>query len=211
LIGADKTVRGCGIKGALDEFIAKTLGRLGLHYTLAGDGRRDESALSGALDLLDGVDRGQAGDGCAMFFHFADYVVDNLVVDERPDRIVHQDYVVGCSLKLSQSICNRLLAMLAALNHHDLSSDLLFFQLPAELLHLAFAQGHHDLGDPGVAREDPQGMNNDGDAVNLEELFGSGCFLAGGRHTSAQTGGGDDDDHLHLRSSVRTKSIATLL
>jgi hypothetical protein len=39
-------------------------------------------------------------------------------------------------------------------------------------------------------------------------LFGSGCFLAGGRHARAQTGGGDDDDHLHLL--VRTKKYSNI-
>src|SRR5215472_18108826 len=87
--------------------------------------------------------------------------------------------------------------MLAALHHLYFGSQLLQIELAAKLLHLALAQGHHNLADLLVPCKDAQRVDEDGGAADLEELFGRRDFLAGGRHARTQPGRGYDNNHLH--------------
>src|SRR5260370_32272039 len=159
-------------------------------------------APSGAFDLFDGIDRGQAGDGSAVFFHLADDAVDDLVVHERPDSIVHQDYVLRRSLKMSQRVGYRLLAMFTALHNRDFTGQVLFRQLAVELFHLTRPESHDNLSNRGVPGKHPQGVNDDGNTLYLKELLRRGCFLAGARPTAAQYRGGHSGRSPPSSSSV---------
>src|SRR5581483_7662709 len=69
LIGSEKTVCHGFREGAFQKAAAEALRRLRLHNVLARDGGSDESAVSRALYLFDGVYSGQAHDGSVMFFN----------------------------------------------------------------------------------------------------------------------------------------------
>ncbi len=88
LVGAHEAVGGGFGKGALQQSVAKSLGRLRQYDELAGNGGCDQGAVGGAFDLLDGIDGGKADDGGAMFDDRVDGAVDGGGIDERSDRIV---------------------------------------------------------------------------------------------------------------------------
>jgi hypothetical protein len=117
------------------------------------------------------------------------HIGDNFVIDERPHGVMHQDNVVGLGFEAGNRIRHRLLPVLAALHHLHPGAELFFFQLRAEAGHLIFAQRHNNLADLPVAREDPQGMNQNRRAVDLKKLLGWSAFFPGRRHAGAKSGG----------------------
>jgi hypothetical protein len=82
-VGAEEAVGGGLGEGALEQAAAEALRGLGEDDEFAGDGGGDESAVGGALDLLDGVDGGQADDGGAVLDDGVDGAVDGGLVSMR--------------------------------------------------------------------------------------------------------------------------------
>ena len=113
-VGTDETIgRGLG-ESALQETIPEALRSLREHDELAGNGGGDQGAVRGALDLLDGVDRGHSDDGGAVLDDGVDGAVDGGGIDERADGIVDEDNVVGLGGEGEKGVGNGLLAMVTA-------------------------------------------------------------------------------------------------
>ena len=123
LVGADKAVRRGFGEGLLQQAEAEALRGLRQDDELAGDGGRDEGAVGGALDLLDGVDGGQADDGRAEFDDSVDGAVDGGRVDERTDGVVDQDDVVGVGGECGEGVRDGLLAVVAACYDANAAGD----------------------------------------------------------------------------------------
>src|SRR6185437_10200332 len=96
--------------------------------------------------------------------------------------------------------------MLTTFYYFHLGAELFFFQLAAETLYFIFAQRNHNLADLLVTREDPQRVDDNGDALNLKELFCRNTFFPHRRHARAKTCCRVDDNDLH----TGVRSITTL-
>src|SRR3974377_538065 len=81
-VGAEESVGGGFIEGLLQQAEAKALRRLRQYHTLAGNGGQHDCAVSGAVNLLHGVDRGNAGNRGAIPLDRLAYAVDGFVVDD---------------------------------------------------------------------------------------------------------------------------------
>ncbi len=113
LIGALEAVGGRFGKGSTEQVTTKALRRLREDDVFARDGGGDESAVRGALDLLDGVDGGQADDGCAVLEDGVEGAVDGGRVDERTDGIVDEDEIVRRGGQSGERVGDRLLARIS--------------------------------------------------------------------------------------------------
>src|SRR5436305_14816354 len=100
--------------------------------------------------------------------------------------------------------------MFTAFHYLDLFSQLFFFQLAAEALHLILAQRYHNLADLLVAGKHAQRVDHDWRPADLKKLLCGRAFFAGWRHACAKTGSGNDDCYLHYCDLIGEKSIATL-
>src|SRR5580658_7503206 len=103
----------------------------------------------------------------------------------------------------------RLLPVFAAFDQLQLFLQNIFaglLQAAAKAGNLTRTQGNAYLGHLGAGSELAQGMNEDGRAGQLGELFGWGYVFrsgAGGRtHARAQTGRGNNHNYLHGGLSV---------
>src|SRR5271170_2956264 len=86
-VGSDEFVGGGFGEGAPEQMAAEALGSLRLHDVFARDGRGDDGAVGGALDLLDGVDGGQPDDSCVVLLDRANSALDGGCVDEGTDGV----------------------------------------------------------------------------------------------------------------------------
>src|ERR1700722_19724688 len=104
--------------------------------------------MGSALDLLDGVDGGQADDRGAMLDDRVDGAVDGGGIDEGPGRIVHQDHIVlpaaGIGYQLCQGVTHRLLAEIAAFDDTDFVAQAELGDLRPHTLNLRLAYGDED-------------------------------------------------------------------
>ncbi len=188
-VGADEAVGGGLGEGALEEAAAEALGSLGEDHEFAGDGRGDDGSVGGALDLLDGVDGGQADDGRAVGDDGVDGAVDGRGVDERAHGIVDEDNVVFVALEGGEGVGYGLLAVFAASDDVDAVAETEFLGVFGDLdlyaLDVGGAYGDVDGGDARNGGEGAQGVNEDGESAQFEELLG-----LGGGHACAEAGGG---------------------
>ena len=126
LVGAGELVGGGFGEGAAQQAVARSLRSLRLDDALARDGCGDDGAVGGALDLLDGVHRGQADDGGAVLGDGVDGAVDGGGIDERAGGVVDEDDVVlaaaGLGDELGERVADGLLADVAALDDVDLAA-----------------------------------------------------------------------------------------
>src|SRR5271156_1089292 len=172
LVGADEFI-GWGLgKGAPEEMAAETLGSLRLHDVFAGNGGGDDGSVGGALDLLDGVDGGQADDGSVVLFDGADGALDGGCVDERTDSVVNKDDVVGVAFDGIERIRYALLAIVTAFNDMDPAGESVVTDLRRETVHFARAHGHIHGSDPWHFGKCTQSMDENRDASQFEELLG---------------------------------------
>ena len=108
----------------------------------------------GALDLLDGVDRGPAGNRRVVFFGRLDDVLNDFGGNKGTHGIVHQDDVVRIGGQGLQRVRDGVLAMLAAFDQlQRLFQDfwILLFELGAKAGDLVLTQGDDDLMNGGLA------------------------------------------------------------
>ena len=68
---------------------------------------------------------------------------------------------------------------------------------------LGVSDGNVDGRDGGDGEEGSQGVHQDGQAFELEELLGHAA--CGVRHAGADSGGGDDDEDGHGNRSITLK------
>jgi len=201
-VGAEEAVCFGFGEGSLEEVASEALRGLGEDDEFAWDGGGDEGAVGGALDLFDGVDGGQADDGCAVFQDGVDGAVDGPGVDEGADRVVDEDDVVFLAVEGGEGVGYGFLAVFAACDDVDAVAEAEFFRVLGNLDLYAFdlAGAHRDV-DRGNARdggEGAQGVDEDGQSAQFEELLG-----LGGGHARAEAGGWEDDKYLHNLRSIQ--------
>src|SRR5262249_49667403 len=115
-VGSEKAIRRSFIENFFDHVVAKSLGSLSQDYRGSRNCRLDDGALGGAFDLLDSVDRRQAGNRSTILLGASNDVVDNFGRDQGPHGIVYKDDVIRSSIDGVQSVLHRLLPMLTANN-----------------------------------------------------------------------------------------------
>ncbi len=200
-VGADEAVcRGLG-KGALERSAAEALRGLGEDYEFARNGGGDERAVGRSFDLLDGVDGGKPNDGCSVFDDGVDGAVDGFGVDERANGVVDEDDVVFRAVERGQGVGYGFLAIFSPFDHVNAAGELefcaVFGDLSFDALDLTGADGDVDGGDARDGGEGAQGVDEDGQSPQFEELLG-----LGGGHARAQAGGWKDDEYLHNQWSI---------
>ena len=175
------------------------------------DGRCDEGAVGGALDLLDGVDGGGGDDGGAMLLDGGDGAVDGGLVDKRTNGIVYEDDVlIACRWKCGERIGDRLLAIVAADDDMDLSGELVLGQHGGDPGLLRLADGNVDSGNGRYVEEGTERVDQDGKTFELEKLLGDGCGNSSGSsmgHAGADAGCGDDDKYGHGNRSITLRAF----
>jgi len=158
----------------------------------------NQRPVGGPLDLLDGIDGRHAHDGRAMFDHRVDSPLDGGGVDQRAHSVVHQNNIVRLGGKSGHGVGNRLLAIVAAFHHVDLASEAVLGNLGLDALDLRLAHGHKNGRHARHRSKGAQRMNQDGDPVKRQKLFG----LRPG-HTSSKPGGGKNHKYLHIAWSIQ--------
>lgn len=201
LVCAEEAVGGSLSEGALEEAEAETLGSLGEDDEFAGDGGGDERAVGGALDLLDGIDGGQADDGRAELGDGVDGAVDGGRVDQGADGIVDEDQVVGLGGQRGEGVGDGLLAAVSAFDDVDAGGEAglggILGDLGLDAIDLRSADGDVDGGDARDGGEGAQGMDEDGLAAEREELLGLGAG-----HAGSETSSRKNDEYLHNSWSI---------
>ncbi len=196
-IGTYKAIGSGFGEGALEQPIAEALGGLREHDVLARDGGGDQGAVGGALDLLDGVDGRHADDGGAEFGNGVDGAVDCGRVDERTNGVVHQDDVIGLGGQRGQGVGDRLLSVVATFDHMHAIGKSVFGNLRLNAVDFGVADGDVDRGDAGDGSEGAERVDEDGHALEGQELLG---LRAG--HPGPQSGSGKDYEYLHNSWSI---------
>src|SRR5208283_3000190 len=209
LVGTNEAIVGGFIKSFLQDVKAKALRSLRHHDAGARDGGFDERALGSSFHLFHGVDGGQSRDGGSMFMRGLDDTSDDFGRDQRANGIVHQNDIFGIGRGAGQCVGHGVLTMLSAFDHlQALAQDFreLLFDLGAKAGNLVLAQSNDDFVDSRSGGELTQGVDKNGHASQLFELLAGrllpGFCGRGRRHARAQSGGGDDDKHLHTGDSV---------
>lgn len=197
LVGAEEAIRGGFGKGALEEAEAEALGSLGEDDELAGDGRGDEGSVGGSLDLLDGVNGGQADDGRAEFGDGIDGAVDGGRVNEGTDGVVDEDDVVGLGRQGGKSMSDGLLACIAALHDMDAGVEAVLGDLGLDAVDLRLADGDVDGRDARDRGKGTQGMDQDGQPAERKKLLGLGAS-----HAGSEASGRKNDENLHIGWSI---------
>jgi hypothetical protein len=197
-VGADELV-GCGFgEGLAHERDGCALRGLGVNDEFAGDGGGDEGAVGGALDLLDGVDGGEADDGGAVLFDHGDGALDGLGLDHGADGVVDDDDVVGCGGgQGGEGVGDGVLACVAAGDDVDAVVQLVLGDEVGDAVLFGGADGYVDRRNAREGEEGLQGVDEDGQALELEELLRD-ATVAGG-HAGADSGGGEDDEYGHRK------------
>ena len=152
----------------------------------------DQGAMGGALNLLDGVNSGQADNGGAEFLNGIDCAVDGGRVDQRAHGVVDENDVVRLGGERIQGIGDRLLAVVATFYNmrRDLRNRTL--QPGPERARSQAPHGYIDRRHPLHRGKRAQRMDQDGEPREREKLFG---LRAG--HARAQPGGGKNYEYLH--------------
>ena len=147
LVGAGEAI-GFGFgEGALQDGPAEALRRLRLHDVLARDRGADDGAVRGALDLLDGVDGGQADDGGAMLGNGFDGARDGVGVDQGADGVVHQHDVIVLRLHGRKGASDGFLTAVAAFDDSDAAGELVFGDDGLDTFNFRGADRDHDGAD----------------------------------------------------------------
>ena len=148
-VGSNEAVS-CGlVECFLQNIVAEALRGLRQHYPLPRQRCCDQSAVGCAFDLLDCVDRWQAGDRGAVFLRSADHVMNYFPGDEWTNRIVHEDDVVIRSGDRVQRVRYRVLPVIAAFDQMNvflLNVFAFFFQPGAESFDFIAAQRNINFG-----------------------------------------------------------------
>src|SRR5213595_1522434 len=76
-IGSEKSIGRCFVECLLDYAVPEALRGLCHHYALTRDCRLNQRTVGCALDLLHGIDGGQARDSCPVFSSCFDYFPGN--------------------------------------------------------------------------------------------------------------------------------------
>ena len=96
------------------------------------------------MNLLDRVDRDNADDGGSCFIRFSNHLAQGLLIDERPDRIVHS-HKIRVRGNPGQRVLNGLLPAVATLHKVNGLSRTFRFQVLPYPLEILLAQRHKDL------------------------------------------------------------------
>lgn len=197
LVGAEETVGGGLGEGVLEDRVAEALGGLRLDDELARNGGGDQSAVSGTLDLLDGVDGGQTDDGRAVFLNGVDGAVNGSRLDQRPDGVVDQHDILGRGRQGGQSIGNRGLAILAAFDDVNLGGQAMLGDLRLDTLDLGGADGN-------IYSRDALDRGEGAKRVDENRLAGESEKLLRLRpgHAGAEASGGKNREYLHNSWSI---------
>jgi len=157
--------------------------------------------VGGSLDLLDGVDGRQADDCRAVLDDGVDGAVDGFGVDEGADGVVDEDDVVFGTIERGEGVGYGFLAVFATFDYENAVGEMEFIGVLGDLrlnaLYLIGADGDVDGGDARDGGEGAQGVDEDGQSPQFEELLG-----LGGGHARAQAGGWKDDEYLHNQWSI---------
>jgi tRNA(Ile)-lysidine synthase len=154
--------------------------------------------VRGAFNLLDGIDRWHAYDGGAVLNDRVDGAIDGGWVNQRANRIMYQDDVVGRSGDGIEGVRYRLLAMVTARYHSHPAVEAVFRYLGLHAFHLRLAHRDDDRRYPLNRGEGAQGVNQDGNAIEHEKLF----RLRPG-HPCAQARSGKYHKYLHNSWSIQ--------
>jgi hypothetical protein len=183
-----------------------------MHDQLAGDGGGDQRAVGGALDLLDGVDGRHADDGCAVLLDGVDGAGYSFGIYQRPDSVVDQHDVVGRGAgQRGEGVGDGVLAGVAAGDDVDLAfvvqvAELVLGQHLGEAVLLGGAHGDVDARHARHGEERPQRVQQERQALEEEELLGSGAC---GVHAGADAGGGKNHEDRHGRMSITRLTVVS--
>ncbi len=170
-VGSSEAVR-CGlVKGAAEEAVAEALRSLGVDDVLARDGGGDKRAVGGAVDLLDGVDGGEADDGCTVLGDGIDGAVDCVGVDEWADGVVDEDDVVGLGSESGEAVGDGLLAVFASGCDANAGGEAVFVEESLDVFDLRGLDCEDELTDTRDGEEGAQGVDDDGLAGEQEVLL----------------------------------------
>jgi len=200
-IGTYKAVcRGVG-KGAAQQSVAEALRRLRQHHILARNGGSNQGTVGGPLHLFDRVHGRQSHNGGAVLNYRINGAIDGGNVNQRPHRVVHQHDIVCLSGQSCKGVGDRLLAIVATLDHVHPLGKAVFGNLCLDALHLCVAYGHVDCRHSLNSRESAQGMDEDRHSIERQKLLGLGPG-----HPGAQSGRGKNHKYLHNSWSIHRRA-----
>src|SRR6202044_426187 len=202
---------GCGFgEGAAEARDGGALRGLGVNDKLAGDGGGDEGAVGGAFHLLDGVDGGGGDDGGAVLFDGGDGALDGGGVDEGADGIVDEDDVLrGGGGEGGESVGDGLLAVVAAGDDVDFFGEMVLVDHGGYAVLFGVADGNVDSGDGRDGEEGAQRVDDDGEALEGQELLRRTARGVG--HAGADSSGGDDYEDRHGNRSITLRGCQLLV
>jgi len=176
-------------EGTLDELSFEDLRSLREYDAFARNGSGDERDVfgeAGALHLLDSVHRGNGKDGRVTAACFLNDTSDLFDSDEGTDGVVNDDEFRVCR-NVFQGLADGALAGICPLHNQRGLSEFFFANAGIEFIDHFGAGGHDDVGDERARGDTTQGVDENGDAVEFEKLFGH--LVA---HARAETGSGQN-------------------
>ncbi len=137
-VGAEEAVGHGLVKRFLQRSEAEALGRLSQHHALPRHRGNHYRSIGGTLHLLHGIDRRHACDGSTVFLDRLDHPDDGVLIDERPNSVVHQHNVVVRGVETSQGVGHGILPVLATFHNLNRRPEPFLFNLLLKPRALAF-------------------------------------------------------------------------
>ncbi len=192
-------------EGAPHEAEACALGCLREHDALARDSGGDDGTVGGPLDLLNGVEGGEADDGSSMADDSVDGAFDEGGLDEGADSVMDEDDVIVLAIEGLKGVGDGVLAVIATGDDGHPFFQMELGDLGGDAIHLLRAHGYVDAADAGDGGEGAEGEDEDGRATDREELLGRRRGDAARCHTCADARGWKNTKDSHQQRSIPTR------
>jgi hypothetical protein len=203
-VGALEAVRLRFGEGLLEQVQAEALRSLRVNDVFARNGGRNNSAVGGALHLLDGVDGWQADDGSTVLFNPPNSAGDSGWVNQRPDGVVDQDDIVVVALNERERMGDAFLTGVSTLDDLYGRRKAVFGDLGFEAFDLGTADSDEDVSDSRDGGKGAKAVDEDGHAAEAEELFGRPGGVA---HSGAEAGCRQDYEYAHSLWSIQPGAL----
>ena len=160
-------------EGLLEKMGFEDLGSLREHDTFPGNSGGDEGNIfgqTGAFHFFHRIHRGDGEDGCLAATRFFDDAGNLLDGDEGAHSIVDDDQF-GVFGNEFEGVADGTLAGVGAFYDQDRLPELFLANASVEAIHDIRTGGDNDVGDQGTSGNALDGVDDDGHAVEFEELF----------------------------------------
>src|SRR5579885_3331854 len=208
LISSEKTVCHGFREGAFQKAAAEALRRLRLHNVLARDGCSDESAVSRALYLFDGVHSGKAHDGSVMFFNGFNGSSDGSWGTQRTHGVVYQHNVTVIALDSIESIGHAFLARIATGDDPHFAGKAVIGHLGLHPLALIGADRDKYRADLRYLSECAQAVDEDRHSCQFKKLLWRGRRMLARGHARAQSCCWKNNENPHKHWSIQEAAQA---